>query len=319
MMVKVISMREPERITSRDNQQLKFARRVRDGDESEYLFIEGRRLSEEAVRSKLDIRSVFCSDDFFSSGGLGDLFSENAVKFYQLPEPLLRSIADTANPQGIVMIAKRPKLPGLGFLITLKSSVRKMPIWVFAEQINNPSNLGAIVRTAEAAGARGVIVSKGSADPFSAKSVRASMGSAFRLPIACNAEIDKAIAIATENGIRPVAVDASGTQIHTEIDWVKPSFLVFGSEAHGLPEATMRTIGNSIRIPIEPEVESLNLAVACGIVLFEARRQNQLTDRGIDRGVWIRVRIRDIRARVVETLRRLRALDHGEGHSDLIC
>ena len=284
-MVKVISMNEPERITSRDNQQLKFARRVRDANESGYIFIEGRRLCEEAVASKLEIQSAFCTDDFLSSDKSRVPLSGNLDKIYLLTEPLLRSIADTTNPQGIVMLAKRTKPPALDSILTVTSSDTSVPIWVFAQQINNPSNLGAIIRTAEAAGARGVIVSKDSADPFSAKSIRSSMGSVFRLSVVDDADISELVEVAIENGIRPSAIDPKGTVHYTEVNWSTPSLLVFGSEGHGLSDEMLRLIGNSVRIPIESAVESLNLAVACGIVLFEARRQNQLTNRGVNRGV----------------------------------
>lgn len=276
-MVKTISMNNQERITSRDNQRLKFARRVRDGREADYVFVEGRRLCEEAVKSNIKVESIFCTEEFLAADVYGRLYRDVVGQACLIPQSLMQSIADTANPQGIVILAKRPTQPELESFFSDPDLGAALPIWVFLHRINNPSNLGAIVRTAEAAGARGIIVSEGSADPFSAKSIRASMGSAFRLPIVNGAEINKTLEFTAENGIIAVAVDSAGSRIYTEVDWLNPRLLVFGSEAAGLPKETTEMIGESVRIEIEPAVESLNIAVACGIVLFEARRRIDLT------------------------------------------
>ena len=270
-------MTEAFRISSRDNQHLKFARRVRDGRENDYIFIEGRRLCEEAVKSNLNVESVFCSDEFLDSGHTETFFAKHVEQKFLLSEQLLKSIADTNNPQGIVILAQRPKQPLFESLLSEATS--PLPIWIFLERINNPSNLGAIMRTAEAAGVRGVIVSEGSADPFSPKSLRASMGSAFRLPVVTRSELSQVNKLAAKYGITAAAVDPAGKDIYTDADFTKPKLLVFGSEADGLPEALVDVLENSLRISIEPSVESLNLAVACGVVLFEARRQNGLSDR----------------------------------------
>lgn len=274
MMIKVIAMTESERITSRDNRRLKFARRVRDGREAGYVFIEGRRLCNEAVKSGVKIESVFLTDEAESSAD----FAPKRLT-YLLSEPLLKSIADTESPQGIVIVAKRPQQPKLADLFSATSEPAVLPVWIFLERINNPSNLGAIMRTAEAAGVRGLIVSAGSADPFSPKSIRASMGSAFRLPVANGVDLDETLEVAEENGIDTMAIASSGSYLYTEVNWSRPSLLVFGSEADGLPKETLPLFNRTVRISIERSVESLNLAVASGIVLFEARRQIQLPDR----------------------------------------
>lgn len=263
-------------ITSRDNQKLKFARSVRDGRETGFIFIEGARLAEEAFRSSLEIEEILIAEAFegrdagrsFIQGLYGRDISPVVVA-----DRLFASIADTRAPQGIVLIAKRPgtSLDGIGR--ALNDGRFGIPVVVFLSEINNPSNLGAVFRTAEAAGAAGVIVSAGSADTFSPKSIRSAMGANLRLPVGENITFDEAIAWARKNGLVSTAADINGRVDYTEIDWKVPRLVIFGSEAHGLSGAEREAIDEIIKIPMESGVESLNVAVASGIVLFEARRQ----------------------------------------------
>ncbi|HEX6280534.1 MAG TPA: RNA methyltransferase [Pyrinomonadaceae bacterium] len=256
-------MSEREIITSRDNAKLKFARSVRDGREDGQIFIEGVRLVREAVRSHTSIRSAFVSTSF--SNEPAEILDTTRIEVIKVAEKAFASIADTENSQGIVLIADRPQssLDNLG---------RSGPV-VLIHQVNNPSNLGALVRTAEAAGASGLITTNGSADAFSPKALRASMGSAFRLPIVERVDLSEAIEWARSHGLVTTAADISGAANYTDVDWTVPRLLVFGSEAHGLGERELELIDENILIPMENEVESLNLAVSAGIVLFEAKRQ----------------------------------------------
>jgi TrmH family RNA methyltransferase len=182
-----------------------------------------------------------------------------------LVEPkIFRSIADTENPQGIIVLARKP-IGSLGNFL--------QGLIVLLHRVNNPSNLGAVVRTAEAAGAAGLITTAGSADAFSPKSLRASMGSAFRLPIVEGVDLEDAIVWAKERGLVSTAADITGKADYTGVDWKVPRLLVFGSEAHGLDERELASIDETILVQMENEVESLNLAVTSGIILFEAKRQ----------------------------------------------
>ena len=139
--------------------------------------------------------------------------------------------------------------------------------------VNDPSNLGAVIRTAEAAGARGVIIAKGSADPFSPRSLRASMGSAFRMPIWSDAEVTKVLEWAREHQTIITATAADDGISYLKVDWTRPRIVVFGSEAHGVGKTLLSAADEKVRIPIVNDVESLNLAVSAGVLLFEARRQ----------------------------------------------
>ena len=265
-------------IKSRDNSKLKFAQRVRDGKETGYIFIEGARLCDEALRSGLSVGSCFVSEAFRSSSSFGLLESKLIsahVECFVVSEALVESISDTKAPQGIVLIAESPTPVKLASLFS-DGGTNSLPVWIFLYEVNNPSNLGAVVRTAEAAGAQGVLVSPNSADPFSPKSLRASMGSAFRLPIVDGLVTEDVLSTAKDRGINVSAVDARGVMSYANVDWKTPRLLIFGSEAEGLPQEVLLRSDATIKIPMHGKVESLNLAVSSGIILFEAKRQNKI-------------------------------------------
>lgn len=256
-------------ITGRDNQKLKFARGVRDGREPGYIFVEGVRLVEEARRSGVEIVEALVSESFQGKNESANL--ENAVV---VADRIFDTITETKSSQGIVIIARKPVM-SLEVVTMALSRDSGIPVVVFLSKINNPSNLGAILRTAEAAGVRGVIISRSSADVFSPKALRSAMGASLRLPIYENASFDEMLDWAHENELIPTAADISGQMNYTETDWTRPRLLIFGSEAHGLSDEETGKVEELVCIPMENEVESLNLAVSCGIILFEAKRQSK--------------------------------------------
>lgn len=259
-----------EGITSRDNGRLVSARRVRDGRDRTRIFIEGRRLVEEALRSEIDFEECFIAESFRSDQFV-EKISKRSCPIFEISEKLFSSIADTSAPQGIVLIARRPATDRQKIDTAIASP--GLPLAVFLNEINNPSNLGAVLRTAEAAGILGVIVSPKSADTFSAKAIRASMGAVFRIPIWENADFDQVLEWATMNEFIATASDISATTTYSEIDWKLPRLVIFGSEAHGLTSSELAKSTEKIFIPMENGVESLNLAVSAGVILFEAKRQ----------------------------------------------
>jgi len=248
-------------ITSRDNGRLMAARRVRDGRDKFRIFIEGRRLAEEALRSGTKVTECFLSEDFDA----GDIAGSVDAPVFRMPERIFKTVADTDSPQGIILIAERPDSRSV--------NTGELPITLFLNGVSNPSNLGAILRTAEASGVTEVMLSKGSTDPYAPKALRASMGSAFRLAVREAVSLDDAITAAREKGILAAGADIQGTVSYLETDWSMPRLLVFGSEAHGLSSEEQGMLDEMVRIPMASAVESLNLAVSAGILLFEARRQ----------------------------------------------
>ncbi len=264
-------MTQIEKITSRDNSRLVAARKIRDGKEKQSIFIEGRRLVEEALRSRLVFEDCYISESFVGDELIADI-ARRTDSITELPDRIFSSIADTNSPQGIVLLAKRPESSGLDIESRLSSGA--LPVVVFLKEINNPSNLGAILRTAEATNIAGVIVSKNSADAYSPKAIRGSMGSCFRVPIWQGAVLGDVLAWARDRNLRVTASDVSAVRSYTDIDWKRPRLLIFGSEAHGLDGNDLADIDEKVLVPMSNDVESLNLAVSAGIILFEAKRQN---------------------------------------------
>jgi len=264
-------------ISSRDNQRLVNARKIRDRHETGKIFIEGKRLAVEAVRSGIVVHECFVSDRFLATRENSEFVRDLALgaRFvFELPDRIFKTIAATDNSQGIILIAERPENAAAAIEQRLRAG-KGVPVIVALYQINNPANLGAVLRSAEAVGAAGVIVTNGSADAYSPKAVRASMGAAFRLPVWQGIAFDAAVKWASGLGLIPTATTAGSSSEYTAVNWREPRLLFFGSEAHGLAESELSHVEARVRIPMESPVESLNLAVAAGIILYEARRQNQ--------------------------------------------
>ena len=264
------------KITSRDNPRLKQARRVRDGDIKKLIFVEGLRLAEEVLRSCLQIEEAFVSENFTESERGQEFFEKYLAKKVltaEVSDGAFNSLADTKTSQGIVLIVQKPATGKFKIEGALQKA-EQMPLVVLLHQINNPSNLGAILRTAEAVGAAGVILTKNSADVFSPKSLRGAMGAAFRLPLWRDANFFEAIDWAREYDLISVAADVRAEKSYLEIDWnSSPRLLIFGSEAHGLSAKELTEVDETLKIPMENNVESLNLAVSAGVILFEAKRR----------------------------------------------
>ena len=167
------------------------------------------------------------------------------------------------------MLAERPETSESHFA----ENQQEPALIVIMHRINNPVNVGAILRTAEAAGATGVIATRNTADPFSAKALRGAMGSTFRLPVWFAPDYAEAVDWCSERSIQTVCADVHAATSYDEIRWRKPSALILGAESSGLLPEEMAAATTSVRIPMQGPAESLNVAVATGVLLYEAARQ----------------------------------------------
>ncbi len=264
------------KITSRDNQRIKFARKVGGGRVKEAIFVEGARLAEEFLRAELEIFDVLFTENFRESERGRQILQSVEAKtahLAEVPEQIFNSVADTKNSQGIIIIAAKPQT-GKNVIETAAAQIaRRLPLFILLHQINNPSNLGAILRTAEAVSVGGVILTEHSADVFSPKALRGAMGASFRIPIWTNADFFEVLRWSKEKDLVSLCADVNAEKSYLEVDWKKPRLLIFGSEARGLSATERAEISESLIVPMENNVESLNLAVSCGVILFEAKRQ----------------------------------------------
>jgi TrmH family RNA methyltransferase len=272
-----------EKITSRQNPLVKRYRRVRAGSERHHVFIEGVRLVEDALSAGAHFETVaFTPALEMSERGLAllDALQQVPCRGAQVSKQVMEAIADTENPQGVAAIVSRP------FFELADLFATPPQIIVIADQLQDPGNLGTIIRTAEAAGASGLITTRYTVDPFNHKAMRASMGSALRLPLATDAHRREVLKLCRSHNLKIVATRpaprraegviedaAKVVQLYTEVDFTVPVAFVLGQEAGGISEEAVADADAFVHIPMADGVESLNVAAAAAVLLYEAARQ----------------------------------------------
>ncbi|WP_345738129.1 RNA methyltransferase [Prosthecobacter algae] len=266
------AIRSTMQITSASNEKIKHARRVRDGREPGLIFIEGLRLAEEAVNSSLTIEVCFSDSLDPAESRLVALLKrleQNSVPHFTTTTDIIRAMSDTVQSQGIILIARRPAQQTTG------AWQKNSTLLLGLDRLQDPGNLGTLIRTAEAAGVGGIVSLKGSADAFSPKVLRSSMGSAFRLPLLENASAADLNALQVNQGFKIVAAAGEGEMDYTDYDWQQPTLLLLGNEGRGVAPELMQQCDVRLRIPMHAGVESLNVAAAGAVMLFEAARQRR--------------------------------------------
>lgn len=243
-----------ETLISDKNPLLKEVRRLASGappGEDRLVLAEGPHLLDEALRSRIEIHAVILAESAEEIPGLG------ATRVVRVLDGLFNKLASTESPQGVLALVRLPEW-------TPEDLLRGTPLVVALDGVQDPGNAGAILRTAEAFGATGAVFLKGTVSPSNPKCLRASAGSAFRLPIA----------VELPPGLKLYAADPRATLVAADAELRAPCAIVIGGEGSGVrPELAARATG--VKIPTVA-VESLNAAVAAGILLYEARRQRQL-------------------------------------------
>ena len=254
-------------ITSSSNERVKHARRVREGRERDLIFVEGERLVAECLTSHLKLHACFGPAE--PSASMQTLLERITCPIFQLSESVLESLSDTMTTQGLIVIAERP-WPTLDSMF-----VGESPLILGLDRIQDPGNLGTLVRTAEAAGAGGLLSFAGSADAFSPKTLRSAMGSAFRLPILADVSGSGAIEACRVRGIKSIVATGDAELLHYDYNWRQPTLLILGNEGRGASPEIMNACDHRVRIPLHTPVESLNVAAAGAAILFEAVRQRR--------------------------------------------
>ena len=176
------------------------------------------------------------------------------------------ALTDTVTPQGVVAVCRSVDVP-LGDVV--RPGARLV---VCCAQVRDPGNAGTVVRCADAFGADGVVLSAGSVELTNPKTVRASVGSVFHLPVAVGAELPAIVAAAHEAGLQVLAADGSGDvdlpMLEAAGELRRPTLWLFGNEAWGLPEADLALADRVVRVPLYGRAESLNLATAAAVCLY---------------------------------------------------
>ena len=261
-------------IRSKDNPSYKEAvkllrRKYR--DQTGMFLIEGPRPVMDAIRSGERLQTVFLSERALEKGlpaaaaaeELESLCMKNGCKCAVLAEELFSRVSDTEHSQGVLAVACKPEHRQIG----TGSGV------IILDRLQDPGNIGTIIRTAEAAGFGTLIAIKGTGDIYAPKTVRAAAGSLLRVNVFEGLETGEAVRLCREQGIRIVASDLEGSVEYTAADLTGDMALVIGNEGSGVSDEIRQAADDKVRIPMEGTIQSLNAAVAAGLLMYESVRQ----------------------------------------------
>jgi TrmH family RNA methyltransferase len=265
-------------ITSGDNQICKSTAQLKQKkyrDELKKYLIEGPNLIHEALANGGEIELVIKSEDFE--------FEEIGVPAAVMTAGLFRKLSDTENPQGIMAIVKKRIYTEKDFFTPVVSEpvkdgdsaakAREPSNIVVLDRLQDPGNIGTILRTADAAGYRGAILMKGTGDIYSPKIVRAAAGSLFRLPVLMADTPEQAVGLLKKYGKTIIGTTPSCDRYYYDIDMRTDTALVIGNEGNGACAEFLEQADLKIKIPMEGTIESLNAAVSAGILMYESVRQ----------------------------------------------
>jgi TrmH family RNA methyltransferase len=258
-----------KRITSRQNAVVARYRRVASGAADDVVLLDGSHLLKEAIASGTSVRHVMVGASALENAEVARLVAaleRRGVEIASATAPVMAAASPLRSPSPIVALAERPRSMRTGLY------AEGAPV-VIACGVQDPGNIGAIVRVAEAAGAAALVATEGCADPYGWKALRGSMGSALRLPIRVNAPWPDAVAEARRAGARVLVTVPAGGRPMFDARLVGPLAVVVGGEGSGLPGALVDEADERITIPMAAPVESLNTAIAAALVLYEAQRQ----------------------------------------------
>ena len=266
-----------------DNAFVKRLRSLADakGRKRERSFlIEGVKMVEEALRDNAGVRLVTATPALLQhhAKGLLKLADSRGVEVVWISDRLMDKLSDSKSPQPVMAEVTMPQ--------TDEAALFKNPagLIVVAARLQDPGNLGTIIRTAEAVTASGVAITAGTVDPYNAKAVRASMGSIFRVPVVESADLKTLIRTAKEHKFQTVAAVAAGGSEYFDADLRQATMLILGQESAGLAPEDLSGVDLRLGIPMAPTIDSLNVAVAGAVVLYEVMRQRARGNSGERRG-----------------------------------
>jgi len=262
------------RISSRQNPIVNRFKAVARGEAEGMLLLDGVHLLQDALAAGIEIVNVAIDAGAVERrdiSRLAEVLRGQGLDPIIATAPVMGALSPVRSPTGIVAIARRPERDVAEFY------KGPAPLVLIATDIQDPGNLGAIVRVAEAGGATSVLAAGASADPFGWKALRGSMGSALRLPVDRVDAADTAIAEARRRRCRIVAtVPRDGRSLY-DVDLAGATAVLIGGEGPGLPESLIESADERLTIPMERGVESLNAAATAALIVYEARRQRHVS------------------------------------------
>lgn len=235
------------------------------------FFIEGTRSVKQCVESKGKIKYVVYSEELLNEEGLSliDNLKNTKLDIYSTTETLFKQISDTEAPQGILAVVEMKQ--------TELESVFSTPNFIILlDRVQDPGNLGTIIRTADAFGANAIIVTSGCVDVYNPKTVRSTMGSIFQIPIVHIEDIKDAISVLKEKNIRVIASSLETDTYSFDMDFKTDCALVIGNEGMGVSSEVIALSDELVKIKMTGLAESLNAGIASGVLMYEVLRQRTM-------------------------------------------
>jgi len=227
--------------------------------------IEGTHLVEEAVKANAPVRTIVYDLDKGLPNALYQA-TQDRVEWIGVSPQVLAKCSDTETPQGIMAILDKPENTPTDLLSAKNALV------VVVDGVQDPGNLGTIIRSSDAVGATGILLGKGTVDLYNPKTIRSTMGSLFHLPI-ISGDLLEWLPKAAAHGVQVIGTSLQATASCYDIDYTKPTWLVLGNEGQGMSAEVENLVTQPIIIPMQGQAESLNVAMAGTVLLFEASRQ----------------------------------------------
>ncbi len=256
-------------ITSKDNETIKHIKKLKEKkyrEEYNEFIIEGIKMIEEAMLENAKIKSIIICDDCKSAGMIPNELLYEIAKYecIYVSEKIFNTITDVTNPQGIMAIIEKPE-------IQEKEIDYKASNYLILDNIQDPGNMGTILRTVDSLNFKQIIVSKGSSDVYNPKVVRSTMGAIFRVQVIESQNLVKTIKELKKHKIKIYVTDLQTDKSIYNVDYTK-SAIIIGNEANGVSEEVLKEATERIKIPMIGKTESLNAAVATSVILYEAYR-----------------------------------------------
>jgi len=256
-------------IESIKNKHIKLVNSLKnrkDREKNGLFVVEGLRFVGE-IPCDYKVKFYVLSEDFYAIYDIKKLNREEETII--VSNKVFKEISDTPSPQGILAVVEQKSYN----MEDVVKEIGDMAFFIIAEEMNDPGNLGTIIRTADACGCNGVLLTKGSVDVYNPKVLRSTVGSIFHLPIVSEVDLSECVGLMKANSISIFATHLKGAGYPYDFDLAKSCAFLIGNEARGLSQDAVNYADNLIKIPMLGRAESLNASVAAGVIMYEVVRQ----------------------------------------------
>lgn len=256
-------------ITGSSNQQMKniamLMKKAKARKEQGLFVVEGRKMAAEVPREWL--AATYVSENFLREPEAEQLLCDR--EYEVVADSVFKGISDTKTPQGILCLVRMPEYALTDLLQGERTHL------LILESIQDPGNLGTMMRTGEGAGITGIVMNQTTVDLFNPKTIRATMGSIYRVPFFVSENLSETITCLKQQGVSVYAAHLKGKMQYDEPSYLGGSAFLIGNEGNGLTDQTAAFADHYIRIPMEGKVESLNAAISASLLMYEANRQRR--------------------------------------------